>query len=179
MPLPTKPRTAGVTALFLEEGTTITSPAGDVSRTLKPDAAEPLWNDLGAIETIDVESLAEEIDIFGGAPGISVLLDVLETKRQLNINLGLKELGALALQAMFRTESLTAASASFAPLTGKTLKGWLQLQFHDGNDNSELITLDIYCYAKIDGGVTMGSALMEPTLAIRTLYSSLAGGTIH
>ena len=172
-----KPRLIGTHAWFIQEGETFTSPtAGTVSKTSKPDASEVNLLHMGIIENMDIESTSEEIEVFGPAPGIMVLQDVLETKRQLNGTLKLKELTLLALQAVMKTDKLVGTSAEqFNPLLGKTIKGWLKLQHYDGEDNSEVIRLDLYVHLKAQG-ISMGDTLVEPSLDFKTLYSDLNTG---
>jgi hypothetical protein len=102
--------------------------SGTSSRSLKPAANAITWVDLGILSEVTIQHEREERDIFAPTPGVLRLYDVLETKRQLSINLTAQEMSPKAFEMIWGTLALDSASTQYNPLEGSTKRGWLKLQ---------------------------------------------------
>jgi hypothetical protein len=127
---------------FLRNGLAFTSPSsGTVSATAKPDGADSIWDTwfMPNCEEFTVETTGEEVKIMGGQQGGLVLKDHLQLSQETKITFKGNELSALAVQALFGTDVLTAASTQGNPTEGKRLiKGWLRCQAYDGDHVNRL-----------------------------------------
>jgi hypothetical protein len=146
-------------------------------RTVKPAANDASWVDLGILSEVTVQHEREERDIFAPTPGVLRLYDVLETKRQLNINLTAQEMSPKAFELIWGTLALTAASTQYNPLEGSTKRGWLKLQQYGQND-AIFNTVDVWVQMKISGEVSFGENIVAATFEARVLHSTLNTGTL-
>jgi hypothetical protein len=164
---------------FFRDGGSFTVPsAGTASRTVKPGAADTGWIDLGILSEVTIQHEREERDIFAPTPGVMRLYDVIETKRQLSINLTAQELSPFAFELIFGTLALTSASTQYNPLEGATKKGWLKLQQYNQTD-AQLNTMDVYVQIKVSGEISVGDNLVTAQFEARVLHSILNTGTLN
>lgn len=178
MPLATRSVILGNHGFFFRDGASFTVPsAGTAGRTSKPGAADTSWIDLGILSEVTMQHEREERDIFAPTPGVMRLYDVIETKRQLSINLTAQELSAFAFELMFGTLALTSASTQYNPLEGATKKGWLKLQQYDQGD-ALVNTVDVYGQIKVSGEVSVGDNIVAAQFEFRVLHSTLNTGTL-
>jgi hypothetical protein len=106
------------------------------------------------------------------------LWEVITTKDELMIKFSAAELSAFAIEALFRTLALTAASTQFNPLEGKTKKGWLKFQSYDNSD-AQILVLDVFCILKITGDVPFGGGdLAKCQFEASIIHSTLNTGTL-
>lgn len=172
------PRIIGNHAFFFRDGAAFTVPsAGTASRTAKPGAADTSWIDLGILRDLSVQHARNEVDIFAPAPGAMRLFDVLETKRQLSVNITAEEMSPLAFELLFGTLALTNASTQYNPLEGATKKGWLKVQQYDQTD-ALFNTVDLYVQMKVSGDVAFGDSVVAVTFECRVLHSTLNTGSL-
>lgn len=163
---------------FFREGLSYTVPsAGTSSRTTKPGAADTGWVDLGILSEVTIQHEREERDIFAPTPGVLRLYDVLETKRQLNINLTAQEMSPKAFELVFGTDFLTAASTNYNPLEGSTKRGWLKIQQYNQSD-ALFNTMDVWVQMKVSGEVSFGENIVAVTFEARVLHSTQNTGTL-
>ena len=175
----TRPLVLGNHAFLFPEGAAFTSPEeGIASRDAKPDAAETTWIDPGIVENLKVSRSFDEVEIFAPSPGQLRLYDVIETKKQLNFTLSLKEWSVFAFQLLFGTRQIEAATRQYNPLAGLTTRAWVKLQQYDQND--ELFnTVDVFCFLKIDGDGEFNPAeAVSLDLLCRTLHSRYNTGVL-
>ena len=170
-------RVIGNHAFFVREGDTATSPAGNVSKLLKPDVDDPSWINLGVIEQAGIEYQSEEKEVWQPSPGQLRLADVIEVKRGLKLSFTVKEMSALMFELMFGTEALTDASTQYNPLEGTTKKGWLKLQQYDHHD-AIVNTTDVYVHLKVSSEVSLGDDVATFEIEARVLHSTLNTGTL-
>lgn len=163
---------------FFREGASFTVPqAGTSSRAGKPGAADTGWVDLGILSEVTIQHEREERDIFAPTPGVLRLYDVLETKRQLNINLTAQEMSPKAFELIFGTDFLTSQSTNYNPLEGQTKRGWLKIQQYGQND-SLFNTMDVWVAMKVSGEVSFGENIVAVTFEARVLHSTQNTGTL-
>lgn len=184
--LATAPKILGSHAYFFLDGKAATKDVSNATvasfvtgRTAKPGSTDTGWVDLGVIEDAsDAPIASEKIKIFAPTPGVSRLYDVLETKRESGGSFKCKELSALAIQILYRTLPLTAASTQFNRLEGVIVKGWLKIQRYDQTDTI-VATEDLFCHLEIKGDVNMGGGgLAEVDYEYMTLFSTLNTSTL-
>lgn len=148
------------------------------SRSAKPVANDASWIDLGILSEVTIQHEREERDIFAPTPGVLRLYDVLETKRQLSINLTAQEMSAKAFELIWGTLALTGASTQYNPLEGSTKRGWLKLQQYNQSD-SPFNTVDVWVQMKISGEVSFGENIVAVTYEARVLHSINNTGTLY
>jgi hypothetical protein len=153
--------------------------SGTSSRSLKPAANASTWVDLGILSEVTVQHEREERDIFAPTPGVLRLYDVLETKRQLNINLTAQEMSEKAFEILWGTALPTAGTpmTQYNPLEGSVKRGWLKLQQY-GQADTNFNTVDVWVAMKISGEVSFGENIVSVTFEARVLHSTLNTGTI-
>jgi len=167
----------GTHGWFARDGDAFTTPApGTVGRESKPDSADAVYQDFGAIESADPTVAQEETKLWQPAPGRLVLRDVMENKQELSYKVKTNELSGLTIEMMYRTsQKLQGAQKQFNPLSAVSRRGWVHFEKYDQNDELWL-TLDLYCRirasGKFDGKPTM------PEFDLFVLYSSLLTGQI-
>lgn len=172
------PRIIGNHAFFFRDGAAFTVPsAGTASRTAKPGAADTSWIDLGILRDASIQHARNEVDIFAPSPGAMRLFDVLETKRQLSVNITAEEMSPLAFELLFGTLALTTASTQYNPLEGASKKGWLKIQQYDQAD-ALFNTVDLYVHLKVSGDVAFGDSVVAVTFEGRVLHSTLNTGSL-
>jgi hypothetical protein len=149
------------------------------SRALKPAANANTWVDLGILSEVTVQHEREERDIFAPTPGVLRLYDVLETKRQLNINLTAQEMSEKAFEILWGTALPVAGTpmTQYNPLEGSVKRGWLKLQQY-GQSDTNFNTVDVWVAMKISGEVSFGENLVSVTFEARVLHSTLNTGTL-
>ena len=173
----TEARIIGNHGFFFRNGDAFTLPApGTAGRSAKPGATDTGWVDVGILTEVGIEPQTEERPIFAPAPGRLRKYDVLETKDDLQITLRGEELSPLAIQALFRTAALTAASTQYNPLEGQSLKGWLKVQQYDQNDQL-FNTVDVFVHLKV-GALTFGDDVARVEFAGSVLHSTLNSGAL-
>jgi hypothetical protein len=163
---------------FFRDGDSYTVPSsGTAGRASKPGAADTGWVDLGILSEVTIQHEREERDIFAPTPGTLRLYDVIETKRQLKINLSAQEMSPLAWELLFGTLKLTSASTQYNPFEGVTKKGWLKLQQY-GQSDALFNTVDVFVQMKISGDLSFGDNIVAATFEARVLHSTLNTGTL-
>jgi hypothetical protein len=163
---------------FTKDADNLTVSATPASRTAKPGSQDSGWIDIGVIEEGDIQVEASDIEIFAPKPGKLVLWDELTTKEKLTGSATLKEVSPYALEVLFRSARLTAASTQFNSLSGGKKRGWLQVQVYDDQDD-QILVKNIWASLKIAGAVPLGGAkLMELKLEFKQLYSTLNTSTL-
>lgn len=174
----TAARILGSHAYFFMEGASYTVPsAGTASASAKPGSADTGWTSLGIISAASIARSGDVKEVWAPLPGTLRLKDVIEIKPDITLKLTARELSPLALQTLFRTAALTAASTQFNPLEGATLKGWIKLQQYDQSETLTL-TLDVWVHLTIDGEVSMGEDISEVAFSARVLHSTLNTASI-
>jgi hypothetical protein len=174
----TAPVILGNHGFFFRDGASFTVPtAGTAGRTSKPGAADTGWIDLGILSEATIQHEREERDIFAPTPGVMRLYDVIETRRQLSINLTAQEMSPLAFELLFGTLALTNASTQYNPLEGATKKGWLKLQQYGQND-AIFNTVDVFVQLKVSGELSFGDNIVAAKFEARVLHSTLNTGTL-
>lgn len=163
---------------FFRDGDSFTVPSsGTAGRAAKPGAADTGWVDLGILSEVTVQHDREERQIFAPTPGVLRLYDVIETKRQLKLNLTAQEMSPFQWELLFGTPKLTTASTQYNPFEGATKKGWLKIQQYNQSD-ALFNTLDVYCHIKVSGEVSFGDNIVAATFEVVGLHSTLNTGTL-
>lgn len=149
------------------------------SRISKPAANAAGWVDLGILSEVTVQHEREERDIFAPTPGVLRLYDVLETKRQLTINLTAQEMSEKAFELLWGTANPVAGTpmTQYNPLEGSTKRGWLKLQQYGQND-AIFNTVDVWVQMKVSGEVSFGENIVAVTFEARVLHSINNTGTL-
>ena len=167
----------GKHAWVFRDGDPFTVPApGTAGAESKPDATDPAYIDIGAIEDWEDDvSGGQDQEVWRPSPGRLVLKDVLEIKAKFMCKFTTGDLSPFALEAFYRTsQKLTSASTQFNPMSAKLRKVWFHTQLYDQDDNLRL-SLDLYGRIKVTGGIKSNEgALLKPTWELLVLYSSLA-----
>jgi hypothetical protein len=173
----------GKHSYFYRDGDVITIPAtgsatGASSRTNKPDATDPLYIDLGAIDdwSDEFKSNGDE-KIYKPSPGRRQLYDIIEKGADGMLKFTTEEVGAFALECFFRTsQKLTSAGGQFNPLSAPPRKGWFHTELYDQN-NAFFLSLDLYGMIRITGGVaSKEGGIVKPNWEFNVLYSTLNTG---
>jgi hypothetical protein len=170
-------RVIGNHAFFVREGDTSTSPSGNVSKSLKPDANDASWIDLGIIEEAGIEPQSEKKEVWAPSPGQLRLAEIIEVKRGLKLKFTVKEMSALMFELMFGTLALTSASTQYNPLEGSTKKGWLKVQQYDHGD-ALVNTIDVYAHLAVASEVKLGDDVATFEVEATVLHSILNTGTL-
>lgn len=172
MPLSIGSRAIGTHALFFRDGDAYTVPgAGTAGRNAKPGASDPAWINVGIISESSDQRETTELEVHAPSPGLKRLYDVVEVLDKLTIKFTVDEVSPLAMEVLYRSLPLTAASTQFNPLEGKTKKGWLKLQRYDQNDVAVLIA-DLFVHLKVASEVNFGgSELAKIPFEAKVLHS--------
>lgn len=161
---------------IFREGDAFTLAApGVCAAEAKPDADDPAFIDIGAIEDWEDDiSGGQDLEVWRPSPGRLVLKDVLEIKVNYLVKFTTGEVSPFALEAFYRTtQKLDNTSVQFNPLSAKLRKVWFHTQLYDQDDQLRL-TLDLWGRIKVTGGIKSAEgALVKPTWELRVLYSSL------
>lgn len=170
---------------FFREGDafTLPDPGGTCGQEVKPGIApdlDPVWIDLGAVESFEPTVAQTDYELWKPAPGRLVLKDLLENKQKLTIKAVTNDVGGLAVEAMFRaTQELantTGTEQQFNPLSAISRRGWIHAQFYD-QDNNNYMNLDLWSRLRATGKF-MGEPT-KPEWEMFMLYSSLNTGSIY
>jgi len=165
-------------AFFFRDGDAFTLPApGTTSRSVKPGATDPVWVDMGIIDSIGVTHARDEREVFAPTPGQLRLYDVIETKRKMEFKMACEEMSPLAFELLFGTLKLTSASTQYNPLEGTTKKGWLKVQQYK-QDDSLFNTVDVFVQLKVDGEVKFDDNVVKCNFTALVLHSTLNTGTL-
>lgn len=166
----------GKHAWFFREGSAYTVPeAGTCAVESKPDASDPAYIDLGAIEEWEDDvSGGTDIEVWRPSPGQLRLKDIIEVKPKMMVKFTTGELGPLAVESLYRTsQSIDTETLQFNPLSGRLRKGWFHTQLYDQDDNLK-ISMDLWGRLKCTGGMKSAEGtLVKPTWELLVLYSSL------
>ncbi len=161
---------------FFREGDAYTEPsAGTCAAESKPDAEDPAYIDIGAIEDWEDDvSGGQDVEVWRPSPGRLVLKDVLEIKPKFTAKFTTGEMGPLAVESFYRTsQKLDGSSVQFNPLSGRLRKGWFHSQLYS-QDDVLISSMDLWGRLKCTGGIkSSDGSLVKPTWELLVLYSSL------
>jgi len=142
----------------------------------KPDPSDPIFVDLGAIETVDPTVAQTDTELFKPAPGRLVLKDVKESKQKLTLKVTTNEVSSLAFETAFRTsEKLSGVNRQFHQLGAVSRYGWIHIQAYDDFDQL-ILTLDQWC--KLRTTMKFAMEAVTPEWEILGLYSALNVGLL-
>jgi len=181
MPIIRNTYVIGTHVYFFPEGAnfTLPEPGGTVGRESKPDGKDPGWYDLGVIQDSEDQVSSTSIEIWKPSPGHLELYDEKEVKKKLTIKFKAGELSPVALQAIYQSQQLTEQSTQFNPLRGKSVKGFIQIQRYNSDDDSQVMLLTLYVKLKVTSPVKFsGDALVETDFEALMLQSSQNVGNI-
>ena len=176
----------GKHAYFFREGDNITVPAagnaaGAASRTNRPDATDPLYNNLNVIDdwTWTNKTMGDE-KVYAPSPGLMQLYDIIEKGAELGLEFSTPVLQGIAVEIFMRTSAeLTSAGGVFNPNSAKPRKGWLHCELYD-NDNTFSVSLDVYGLLRITDGVkSKEGSILRPKFEFAVLYSTQNVGLIN
>ncbi|HZV33855.1 MAG TPA: hypothetical protein VFB72_04695 [Verrucomicrobiae bacterium] len=164
---------------FFRDGDAITVPgAGTSGRNSKAGAADPNWNDLGIIASVDVDAKSEDRTVYAPTPGRLRRYDVHTTKNDLDVDLDLEEMSPIVWEILFGTLPLTSVSTQYNPLASPSKKGWVKLQQYRGDNDASFNTVDIYCKLKIKSAVKMADDIIKTSLTCEVLHSIYNTGVL-
>lgn len=170
----------GAHVFFAREGAVITTPeAGTVSRTSKPDAADPIWSYLG-VGNVKFSPKREEHEVWKPSPGRKQLDDVISYKRGLDLTLHMTEIENLVFELFLGTKPLPnspAPGGQFNPFVGEDVRGWIKIQTYD-RDDAILLSMDAYAYLKPEGDLDPQDGPVECDITARVLKSPLNTGEL-
>ena len=192
MSFQTQSTALGNQAFFFREGDNITVPtagsnAGAASRTNRPDATDPLYNQLQTVDDWDwdVKSMGDE-KVYAPSPGRMQRIDIIEKGAEADIKFATNQIQGLAVELFYRTYSaagggnkITSAGGVFVPLNCKPQRGWLHTELYD-NDNTFAWSLDVFGLLRITGGIaSKEGSILRPKFEFAVLYSPLAAGLVN
>ena len=187
MPFQTQSTALGKQAFFFREGDNITIPAagsnaGAASRTNRPDATDPLYQQLQTVDDWewDIKTMGDE-KVYAPSPGRMQLFDIVEKGAEAMVKFSTNQIQGLSVEVFYRTYSaagggnkITSAGGVFVPLACKPQRGWLHTELYD-NDNNFALSLDVYGLLRITGGIaSKEGAILRPKFEFNMLYSALA-----
>jgi hypothetical protein len=178
MGLTTEAAVLGWQVKFFKNGSAFTVPtSGTASKTALPGEADPAWVDIPDIAELSMTPSSDKIEVYKSSPGRKVLDDVIATKDKLAIKFKSQEVSPIALQALFKSGTLTGASTSFTIMAGTQLKGWLYVKAYNA-DNVKIFEFPVFVHLELTGDVTGGDALVEFEFEGLVLNNPLSVGTI-
>lgn len=161
MGLTTEAAVLGWQVKFFKKGSAFTVPtSGTASKTALPGEADPAWVDIPDIAELTITPSSDKIEVFKPSPGRKRLDDVISTKDKLAIKFKSQEISPIAIQALFKSGTLTGASTGFTLMQGVQLKGWLWVKAYN-QDDVKIFEFPVYVHLELTGDVTGGDALVE------------------
>lgn len=143
----------GVQGWFAREGATSTSPAGTVSATVKPDAADAAWAAIAHISNFRPVRSGQKDIIRKPLPGRARAVDVIEYNVDLFYRMTLHVHDALLLELTRGTGALSASVSQFNQLEGFDVKGWFKFQIYNQAE-ALILTEDAWCHINVTGEPT-------------------------
>jgi hypothetical protein len=175
----TAPRAIGNYVSFFRDKAAFTVPsAGTVSRTAKPDGADPAWIDFGVVNNLGATPSSNKDEIYGPT---SELEDVIESKRKVEVKFDAEELQFLSFELAFQTKPLSAAGGNYNSGNGKTVKGWIKIEQYDMNEDEDappINVVDLYCHIQLDGDLKCDDNHVKTGIVATRLRSALNQGTL-
>jgi hypothetical protein len=152
---------SGDHVLIFPSGTACTLPkAGTASRTNMPSimtgkilndltgtadaTSDPLWFDLGTVESFKVERSGDEKKIYKPSPGVRQLYKIKRNKSEVGLTFSISEVGPKMIEYVFGTAVLTAASTDYTILDNVSKEGWVHYEQYN-DDNKLWNSGNVYC----------------------------------
>ncbi len=166
----------GKHAWIFREGDPFTVPApGTAGRTSKPDATDPAYIDIGAIESWEDDiSGGQDQEVWQPSPGRLVLQDAIEIKAKHTCKFTTGQLSPFALEAFYRTtQKLDSNATQFNPMSARLRRVWFHTQLYD-QDDVQRLSLDLFGRIKVMGGMkSADGGIVKPEFELLVLYSTL------
>ena len=179
MPLVNEPLIIGSQAWFIREGTTLASPVGTASKTIKPAVTgnDAVWETLGDIESSSEAIEFEEKKVFTPNPGHLELRKRAITKLDRMLKFTVATHGPMAVELTKMTAALTTGSSTFTPMAAPIKRGWLRVQRRDEADNL-IYTEVLWGTLSSEGETQFGDDFARVNFVFQQESNSLSGGTI-
>jgi len=164
---------------FFREGASFTVPsAGNAGIAALPGAADAGWVEFGDVDELGITPEGEMREVWSpSAGGMHKLKNIVDTKPKLTVDFRTQVLTPLAYELVFKTDVLTGASTTHAPLAKPSKKGWLQIiqKNSNGDDFNELF---LFVHLKVNGKVDMNDDVVRVSLQATVLDSTLNAGDL-
>lgn len=178
----------GCLAQFALAGTVQATPsAGTVSGSFIPDNAgadatpNPLWMPLGIIQSVQEKVSSTKNDIYRPSPGTLQLANVLESKFKRSLMIKVSEcsnaMWLITRRAFLTSSARTGAIGTHNPLSGGTVRGWLKAQSYNQDTNTQELAEQIWGVFTIDSVNYGDDKVVEFSLDVTQLWSSLNTAT--